>query len=275
MLAPSGSTSPQRVTMARLGWVALGGALAAYGAACSYPDFQFTTSGSGSGGMGGASSASSMSSTTGTMVSSGSDAPTSSSTSSGGVTPCKALHDTTDCQPGERCTVVDADQGTMGCIPLGPSPVSPGDACFDDTNCPAGTWCDGRTLVCSRFCNGASSCASKCVAAESLTAVGVPGVTVCTAHCDPVDAFSCGNDAACGYDSSAGDFDCFQSGGKLGGEACSAGADCAPTYVCAGSLCQTWCHPTEASSSDCFGGFCSSFSNLAPMYGGDTYGYCD
>src|SRR6185369_12293028 len=120
------------------------------------------------------------------------------------------------------------------------------------TKCPAGTWCDHRTETCAPFCMAASDCAKgECVAAQDAALEPIPGANVCTAHCDPVDPGACGAGAACNYDGTAVDFDCFASQNAGVGAPCSF-ADCAPTLVCGGSTgCLAWCHPADDFSAEC------------------------
>lgn len=271
--------------MAWLHRIVFGAALAAGAAACGYPTFQYGTSTNtggtgGTGGSGGASTSSSATTSSSSSSSSSSSTTSSTSSSTGGPTPCTALDDVADCGANMRCAVVDTDKGTLGCVPIGSPTKKPYEACLDDTLCPAGTFCDQRTYTCMKLCNGAASCPGKCVAAEADGGVTVPGISVCTARCNPASTTSCGPNAVCAYDSTAIDFDCFARSGFLGtmdklpGETCMYLNNCPPSYVCAGA-CVKWCHPVDDFSSECGGGFCNAFSNATPIYMGNEYGYCD
>src|SRR5262249_15121210 len=63
-------------------------------------------------------------------------------------TTCNLLQSDADCGAGQRCTIVDLTTGKTGCVPEATSPVNPYAACSSDSQCPASTWCDGRTSVC-------------------------------------------------------------------------------------------------------------------------------
>jgi hypothetical protein len=244
-------------------------------ARCGYPDFQFTSgsggggggSSSNSGGGGENSSSSNHSSTTGMGT----------TTSTGGAPACRVLHSATDCGPKERCTIVDEETGATGCVPVASHPLQPYDACSGDNDCPTGTWCDGRTGVCMPFCQSAQDCGGNdCTAARNSGQNTVPGgVSVCVANCDPVIGDPCGQGATCTYDAQLGDMDCFVSLGRGFDDPCTTLSDCGVSYVCVGSTCQPWCHPAGEPSDDCFGGDCGMFSNLAPMYDGEVYGFCE
>jgi hypothetical protein len=212
-------------------------------ARCGYPDFQFTSGGAG-----------------------------------GGAGACRVLDGAADCGATERCTIVDESTGATGCVALAASPLHPYEACASDTACPTGTWCDGRTGVCMPFCQTAQDChGNDCVAARNTSDSAIPGGTsVCVANCDPVAGTPCGNGTTCTYDAQVGDMDCFASLGMGDGEPCAALNDCGMSLVCVGGTCDPWCHPAGSEvSADCEGGECDMFSNLAPMYDGSTYGFCD
>lgn len=245
--------------MSPLRWIALGAVLVATSAACGFPTFSFSTS-SGGASTGGASSISSSSSSTGGGV------------GGFGPKPCHALQDAVDCGANERCTVVDVNQGTLGCVPLAADVKAPRARCSNDDACPVGTFCDRRTAVCMPLCNGAASCAGRCVPAETENKVTIPGVTVCTAHCNPTNPSACGLGAMCGYDPMALDFDCFFFAGKGPGEVCEFINDCPPTHVCVGT-CEKWCHPADAFGEECQG-YCSPFANATFIYDMVEYGYC-
>jgi hypothetical protein len=232
-------------------------------------DFRERDGGGGTGGATGTAGSNSNSNSAATVTSA------SASSSSGGPAMCHLLHDAEDCGAGHRCTIDSQDLGTTHCVPLMPASVKPFSSCAADTDCPAGTWCDGRTSTCAPFCAAANDCGTgSCIAARSSTAKTIPGASVCTAHCDPVKPSACGDGAACSYDATASDFDCFKSHGLLAGASCGFIGDCAPTYVCT-STCVKWCHPADTISPDCpAAGFCGHFSNLMPVYDGSAYGYC-
>lgn len=259
--------------MAWLRRIALGATLAAGAAACGYPTFKYGTSGAGGQGSGGSGGG-----TTSSTTSSTSSTTTSSSSSSGFPAMCRLLGHADDCPSGHRCTIADEQTGHTHCVPLASQVMAPYEACLDDSACPAGTWCDWRTATCTPFCDSPADCAGtggECVSAKTSGLKSIPGVTVCTANCDPVSPTSCGPGAACNYDSNAGSFDCYHSSDKSEGSTCEFG-ECAPTLVCGSTSCLVWCAPAGADNDAQCGsfGYCEAFSNLVPQRDGVTYGYC-
>jgi len=251
--------------MARLRWVTLGVALAAYAGACSYPTFSFTTGGSSStGGNGGGASSSS----------DGAGASTSVSSSSGGPPMCRLVGHPEDCKTNERCTIQDEGTGDTHCVTLDASPLSPYAACSDvnDTRCPKGTWCDHHTKVCKPMCTAMADCPShNCIQALTTGGNAISGLKVCLAHCDPVLNTPCDLGATCVYDKTEGDLDCARSNGVQPGDPCSKLADCTAGFVCAGT-CEPWCSPA-ISQSTCAPGDCTEFADQIIMFNGDFYGY--
>jgi hypothetical protein len=241
----------------RLEGMALGVGLAVAAAGCGYPQFSFT----GAGGSGGA----------------------SSSHSGGGAgAPCQVLHDTADCGASGRCTVVDTTTGALGCVTVSSSPQMQFDACTDDQMCAAGTWCNLLTLVCSPFCDSASGCGDgACIGAVDASDTPIPGITVCTAHCDPIQASPCGSGATCVYDPDDSQFDCAASAFVPVDMSCEQSSDCGRGLVCAGDasggLCVPWCEPVNTQPDNCGGGYCDPLAGAgtSPItYDGTVYGYC-
>ncbi len=169
---------------------------------------------------------------------------------------------------------MDEDTGTLGCKPLASAPLGKYEACSDDTKCPAGTWCDQRTFTCAPFCTTAGACGGGDCRGASNGTQDIPGVDVCTAHCDPETAVPCGIGATCAYDDKSLDFDCFASGGTGLNGSCQSSTDCAKSLVCgvSGSVgtCLQWCK----SDGECPGiQICDQF-DPAFSYNGTDYGYC-
>lgn len=228
--------------MRRAGWMALGMVLALAAAQCGYPTFVFDGVGS---------------------------------TGGGGASSCQS------CGASDRCTILDTSTGKTGCVPVSSSHLAPYAACpSGDGDCPAGTWCDGRTRVCMPFCAPGSTCkgGGSCVAASAGTAV-VPGNYVCTAHCEPISAKPCGAGATCIYDPSVLDFDCFESNQIALSAVCSQPNDCASGLVCGfnqtlmQATCLEWCSP--AGDYTCAGSaYCTDFASPV-AYDGTSYGYCN
>ncbi len=231
------------------------------GTQCGYPDFMFgsaaTMGGSGGGGGGGTTSS------------------TSGVSGDSGPKSCRLLHDTEDCGAGKRCTIDDMDKGTTRCADIAGSPLGPFDACVGDTRCPAGTWCDHRTSTCAPFCDSGSACGKgNCVPARSDVGKTVPGASVCTSHCDPISAIPCGKGATCTYSKNMGEFDCVLSLGYVEGAKCMYLDDCGKGLVCVSTGCTKWCYPAGSTSDPGCQNGCGTFTDLTPVFEGETYGFC-
>ena len=228
--------------------IAFAASLAALPVACGFPTFSYTSTSTG-----GASS---------------------TSTGNGGSgTSCRLLHDAEDCGPSQRCTIADEATGDTHCVTLASPAMALYEACADDVSCPAGTWCDYRTDTCTPFCVSASDCGKgACVGARNGEGKSIPGASVCTAYCDPINPASCGQGAACNYDAKLAEFDCYRSKNYVIGNLCMF-ANCAPTMVCT-SQCVLWCHPIDQPSAECGGAVCQHFTNLTPVYEKMAYGFC-
>jgi hypothetical protein len=170
-------------------------------------------------------------------------------------------------------------------VNLGANPLPAWSKCVWDIDCAAGTWCDRWTQACKPICATGGDCAAgaQCWSADTLNGVGIPGLDVCTAHCDPETASPCGANLTCYYDPPRAECDCTATA-KLGaGAACSGLADCDKGLVCAGTggndTCLYWCHPADNNvSASCFSHL-DSFDVCAPIggigpYDGSTYGAC-
>jgi hypothetical protein len=255
--------------MRRLFWMTGGLGLAALAATqCGYPSFDFSPLPS-----------SSSSGSSGGMAGTGGMGDSASTTSTGTMTAaCRLTHDAEDCPPGDRCTVISLNTGKTGCVPVASQTRKLYEDCADDSVCPAGAWCDLRTLVCMPFCEALSDCtAGDCVPARNVN--GKLIASVCTANCNPTSASPCAGKTNCVYDSMLGDFDCFKSQGNMEFDSCAVSTDCGHGLVCAddgtGGLCVRWCHPVDTSPSVCAGGTCTAFTNLTPQWMNETYGYCN
>jgi hypothetical protein len=230
----------------------------------------FTTSG-GSTGTGGTGTGGGAVVTSSAVVSSTS-ASSSTVSSSGAPAPCRLVGHPADCPAGQRCTVKDESSGATHCIALDPSPLGLYDACTDDKMCPAGAWCDHYTGVCKPMCSFSSDCPStSCIAAKTMGGSTINGLSVCTAHCDPINVDPCGVGATCLYEKTEGDLDCVWSAGLLPGDPCSFHNDCIGGYVCVGT-CELWCEPAIMQTT-CAPGDCTEFANLSVNFGGQPYGY--
>jgi len=260
----------------------LGAVLVGAATRCTYPSFTFdgTTSGGGQGGVGTTSSQSSTTHSSSTTTSSTTTSSSGTGGTSTGPKTCHVLQDTQDCGPSGRCTIVDENVGTLSCVPLAAAPLTRYAACPSDQDCPAGTWCDQRTRTCAPFCTKASDCSpGSCVSARNSSQQAIPGLTVCTAHCDPEVATPCGAGATCAYDLMALDFDCFVAGNGGEGASCASASECQIGLVCVGNgttnYCRLWCHDAGTFGDTCnLSQSCKGFSTPL-VYNGVPYGYCN
>lgn len=241
--------------------------------ACGYPTFSFepagttsataTSTGTGGGDPGGSSAAG----TGGEPATSSVSAAASSGT--GGEPACTIAHTgkkgTCEYLPGkecgcmnagEKCAVEDLATGESNCIPVSLMAKPKWSACQTDSDCEKGTWCDHLTRVCKPICSTVDDCGAKqqCIPVlQGQTATPVPGLRVCTSHCDPTDPEPpCNLGLTCVYNSLVKDFECATSGGVPKGAACETPESCNPNLICVGVdpnyTCQRWCSPADGGS---------------------------
>lgn len=151
-----------------------------------------------------------------------------------------------DCRGDEKCSVLDTSTGERGCVNAGSHPAWT--ACTSDSDCVAGTWCDGLTSVCHPVCSSSAECGGGvCYEASEAGAV-IPDLKLCTSHCVATDASPCDSslgDVTCHFDLASEDWDCTRSGGATQGEPCTVASDCAAGRLCLApeNLCVAWCAP--------------------------------
>ena len=278
----------------------LPGAVLVAAGACGYPTFGFDSIGTGTTGM----VITGAGSTTGSGgggggMGTGGDAATVTATSSTGPG-CTIVHDgnqgTCEYLPGSECGCAMADHkcsvatagqatGASSCVVVKASPNAPWLACDSDSDCQRGTFCDHVGKVCEPMCMTATDCGApgrRCIAALSTSPppAEIPGLQLCTAHCDPETAATCGPGTNC-VRVTITDFDCTTSAGKIESVACTFSSECTKGLLCIGTAnsktCQRWCHPADATV---FNGcpnaepYCNPFAT-AVTYDGVPYGYCD
>jgi len=158
------------------------------------------------------------------------------------LTPC-------GCLPGQACDVATVD-GTTACYNSSHLPLS--GACEGLGVCEPGATCIGSG--CKRFCSQTGDCLSgaSCVAVLGNTDP-IPGMKVCTDHCQPWNQYSCTGGLMCLHYPGYGDFLCVPGGTSTG--SCTDASQCAPGRVCidTGSgkgECLKWCR----NAADCVGG---------------------
>lgn len=189
---------------------------------------------------------------------------------------------------GQKCSVPDSKQasGASACVPVSTPPRSTWDACDTDSNCGPGVWCDHALHICKPICVTTDQCPAnaRCVPVlANDTTTAIPGLDVCTAHCDPTSAMPCGANTTCYYDATINEFDCLESGTAVAGASCNFANDCVKGLVCLGSngtaTCERWCGPADGnvsaacSAADSSKPFCVKFG-MMPTYNGVVYGVC-
>jgi hypothetical protein len=262
--------------------------------ACGYPDFQFgvgstTTSvgGStgGSGGSGGTAGAGKGAGGAGAQAGAAGSGGSANTTTtdfggggSGGAGPICELGTSSGCLSTQKCSVVDPATGELGCVTAGSRPDW--SKCMQNADCGLAAYCEGFTRVCKPICDGADDCVThaeaQCVQAQQGSGDPVVGLTVCTAHCNPIQTPPCDGAhgaVTCGYRAAVGALDCFASGNVGVGDSCTTDADCAPGLACTGE-CREWCQPPGWNNGcgvieDC------EARNPAVYYEGEQYGVCD
>jgi hypothetical protein len=157
--------------------------------------------------------------------------------------------------------------------------------CDSDANCEKGTFCDHLGKVCKPMCVTPDDCGGpgrRCIPAVSTLPppTEIPGLQICTAHCDPETASPCGAGATC-VRVSTSDFDCTTSLGKIEGVGCTFSDECTVGLLCIGTAavktCEPWCHPADAgllNGCPWMKPYCNPFAT-AVTYNGTPYGYCD
>jgi hypothetical protein len=235
------------------------GTLAAGVASCGYPDFTYGTPGSSSGG-----------------------APTCVVTHAGGGT-CEYLPGVgCGCSGADKCGVVDQATGRSACTRAGPTPTH--QKCSSDNDCVAGAFCAPVTGACAAICENVADCApgAQCIPAQSATGAVIPGLKLCTAHCDPVSAAPCGQNLNCIYYPDITEFDCFRSSRLKEDIDCQFSSECDKGLVCVQRTsadrlaCRPWCKPATGMASDACPSnkpFCVPLTTAAD-YNGVEYGAC-
>jgi hypothetical protein len=191
------------------------------------------------------------------------------------------------CAASERCTVVNETLGESGCVSVEAGAAPAWSACASDAACGIGTFCDHETGACKPMCSSSVECpqGAACVAAKSADGHMIPGLALCTAHCNPETGAPCGAGLACDFsdDFGSAELDCHASGGLGPTAACQGPHDCANGLVCVDDgtkkTCLGWCHPVDESAPnfDCFsksGGIICTGLSQTVLQDGTTYGVC-
>ena len=276
--------------------VLLAGAAGLALGACGYPTFGFVSEGTSSGasGTGGLGGAGGMGGLGGGAPGTGGDPATStvsvtstaSATSSGagcmttGLSTCTS---TCGCLAKQKCAITDEAVGTMTCITAGPVPN--GSKCNVNQDCGVSSFCDHKHKVCRAICDGVGDCPAnaQCIPAKQAVdgTTNIPGLNLCTAHCNPSDPLSCGPNITCFYDFKTVEFDCASGPNTSENSVCVLATDCAKGLVCAGGMagftCAQWCTPinTMIKNLSCPGlrPYCDPVT-VNVNYDGKDYGIC-
>jgi hypothetical protein len=204
------------------------------------------------------------------------------------------------CAAGQNCLVVNNTNGATGCVAAGTIPNFGGGCTGNGAGqCMVGSQCIGG--VCTPICKTPTDCGggyNTCGGVTSSSGTTVPGLTVCSRTCDPVNPQSstspyaaCGASTNCYPADDHGSFCLAPVGSGTQGSDCSVNASTGggpdPTKCAAGfgcltddqvfqfSSCYKFCH--VGSNADCTGSAagktCTSFGTK--LYAGPTeVGYC-
>jgi hypothetical protein len=194
------------------------------------------------------------------------------------------------CASGQMCNTEDESTGKALCAQAGTTPVASGCTGNGDGICVAGSTCFNG--ACDSYCSTTADCPPDTVCLGTTGASGnpVPGRSVCTVHCNPLDPQSAtGGYSPCGpainclaaADGNPGHFYCAGPTKATGTQdkSCNSGSTtaCAPSFVCATDgissyYCSKQCR--RGVSGDCTSGHtCTSFGTK--VYSGtQEIGFC-
>jgi large repetitive protein len=194
------------------------------------------------------------------------------------TTACTLVNPQTGCAANQACDLVD-DDGNTGCRAVTTQGTS-NNHCELETECAAGYVCLGDPAVandtqCRRYCDVDSDCngdGSRClIQIGDANGDPIPGVDVCTNHCEPVTQAGCPSGQGClPYEDGAQDFtDCTLVGTKLDGATCSVAEECRPGSLCVDdtatlSHCRRMCEVGLTCPS---GGTCTGFVDPVDLSG--------
>ena len=158
------------------------------------------------------------------------------------------------CPANQKCTIDDLNTGHTKCITYGAS--LPWSKCNGDSDCGKGSWCDIWSYkTCRPICSDVGQCPSgtQCLptSSDSYNFIAIPGLKVCTPHCEPETTAPCAAGVTCIYDGHDKDLVCATSGNLTLGAMCNFQPDCAKGLVCVGTTphtCEQWCHPANGMS---------------------------
>jgi hypothetical protein len=198
--------------------------------------------------------------------------------------PCQLVAPQCGCAAGEGCFL---SAGARTCATAGAG--TEGSACTGSSDCARGLECVNVSAdparpaaQCARYCASDATCVgtgSLCLTTLSDGAGGsIPGVTLCTRACDPIDQTGCASGLSCTVlretaGAMRGLTDCA---GPVGigttFSSCEDDTDCAAGYACAGGSCTHWCNVATDDGCGLFE-ICIGFVDPV-VIGGVEYGLC-
>ena len=164
---------------------------------------------------------------------------------------CSPYDDPPTCDDGTHCVVVDDSLGLDGgtaCIAPGSTP--PYAVCGEDADCVSGSLCDRLIGTCKPVCDVDADCPDMgiCVEAQTSAGLGIRGLDLCIAGCEPISGTAC-DDAAgpvnCVFREEEEAFDCAPAGNGPEVSSCDSHLDCETDMGClevnGDFVCLHWC----------------------------------
>ncbi|MCL2822461.1 MAG: hypothetical protein FWD57_00550 [Polyangiaceae bacterium] len=170
------------------------------------------------------------------------------------------------CESGQACDVYD-NSGATDCYPSQNKTTQVCDGYLGEC-VPGATCVEGS---CKNFCKQDYDCPGsnpgQCYQFVTTSGGIIPGLKVCTEHCEPWNAYSCPSGMGCqtfsGLAVKPGTFGCLPAGPSS--SKCSDTTLCAAGYACLGTDCYKWCRMNVA-------GDCSGAQKCYPLEGGGKQG---
>lgn len=185
------------------------------------------------------------------------------------IAACTLVSPQTGCPADSACDL-DGVDGSTACRAVTSEGTS-NNHCTTATACAAGYTCLGdaanvNSTACHRFCDVDSNCTgagARCLLQiDDGTGNPVPGVTVCTNHCDPAAQSGCPSGQACyAYEDGTKDYtDCTLPGTRAVGQTCSVVEDCQLGLMCISQGGTDVCRRTCEVGTACTTGSCTGFT---------------
>jgi hypothetical protein len=186
------------------------------------------------------------------------------------------------CTGSQSCDITESATGKTSCVASGAGRAN--EECTDTSGCLTGFTC--KYGVCLPYCARTSDCTESGSTAicknltysDQGTLKDIPGMTVCTTQCDPMNpSTSCGADRGCVF-TAATTTTCSGAGDGTTAASCATNRfACAPGYLCVGTGdCRRFCRMGIAG--DCPAGkTCGKLTlngTSTPMIGTTEFGVC-